>query len=271
MIDEHKGEIHRLRDVLDRIGRMAIAVSGGVDSMTISVVAHRLSRSETEMFHAVSPAVPPRATRRVRQYAEREGWVLRVLDAGEFSDGNYIRNPINRCYYCKSNLYRSISDHTDAILVSGTNLDDLDDYRPGLEAAGESNVRHPYVEAGIDKEAVRQIARQLDLHDLAEIPAAPCLSSRVETGIRIQPRVLVAVNQAEQLVSRILRPQTVRCRVRKQCVIIELDAESLSALSLERRVPISDAVAAIFLRAGLQPQIYFAQYRMGSAFVRNSG
>ena len=81
--------------------------------------------------------------------------------------------------------YGAITPLTTAVVVSGTNLDDLGDYRPGLGAARENEVRHPFVDAGIDKATVRAIARELRLDDLAELPAAPCLSSRIETGIVI--------------------------------------------------------------------------------------
>ena len=206
MTSKHEHKVRKLLAVLDEMGPVAVAVSGGVDSMTLSLVAHRLSQGFAEMFHAVSPAVPVQATRRVRKYARSQGWDLRILNAGEFANGNYMRNPVNRCYYCKSSLYSSISKHTQATLVSGTNLDDLGDYRPGLGAAGEYGVRHPYVEAGIDKRAVREIARGLGLRDLEDLPAAPCLSSRIETGIGIDPDVLVAVNRVERLLSRELKP-----------------------------------------------------------------
>ena len=261
-------KIRDLREILDGMEHVAVAVSGGVDSMTLSVAAHRLSYASTEMFHAVSPAVPVNATKRVKEYAAREGWTLRILDAGEFANGNYMRNPVNRCYFCKSSLYGSVSDMTEAMVVSGTNLDDLDDYRPGLRAAREHAVRHPYVEAGIDKSAVRQIAQHLGLRDLAELPAAPCLSSRIETGISIDPGVLVAVDRVEQWLVAELKPQTARCRVRDRGVVIELDKGSFSALTTERRQSVTDAVIEVFRGAGFSPQVLFAPYRMGSAFVR---
>jgi len=261
-------KIRDLREILDGMEHVAVAVSGGVDSMTLSVVAHRFSCASTKMFHAVSPAVPVNATKRVKEYAAREGWILRILDAGEFANGNYMRNPVNRCYFCKSSLYGSVSDMTEAMVVSGTNLDDLDDYRPGLRAAREHAVRHPYVEAGIDKSAVRQIAQHLGLRDLAELPAAPCLSSRIETGISIDPGVLVAVDRVEQWLVAELKPQTARCRVCDRGVVIELDKESFSALTTERRQSVTDAVIEVFRGAGFSPQVLFAPYRMGSAFVR---
>ena len=88
---------------------------------------------------------------------------------------NYLANPVDRCFFCKTILYGCIARLTDAQILSGANLDDLQEYRPGLEAARCHSVRHPYLEAGIDKRAVRSLARELGLGALSELPAAPCL------------------------------------------------------------------------------------------------
>ena len=164
----------RLSRTLRDAGHVAVAVSGGVDSMTLAFLAHHALGRDALMVHAVSPAVPAEATERVHRYVAREGWTLRVIDAGEFDDPDYLANPVNRCFFCKKNLYGAIATVTDRPIVSGTNTDDLGDYRPGLEAARERRVRHPYVEAGIDKDGVRAIAAARGLDDLAELPAAPC-------------------------------------------------------------------------------------------------
>lgn len=258
---------HDLRARVQAMGRVAIAVSGGVDSMTLSVVAHRALGREARMYHAVSPAVPAEATERVRRFARRERWSLEVLDAGEFDDQRYRSNPVNRCYYCKTNLYGAIARRTDVPILSGTNTDDLGDYRPGLGAAKAYGVRHPYVESGIDKAGVRAIARLLALWDLAELPAAPCLASRIETGLPVQPAVLSAVHTTEKLLGRLLGPRVVRCRVRHGCITIELDAATLDSLSSDRRESLAQQVARVFQPTGLNRPVAFQYYRMGSAFV----
>ncbi|MCP4660489.1 MAG: adenine nucleotide alpha hydrolase [bacterium] len=262
---------HDRREALEAVvyglGRVAVAVSGGVDSMTLAVVAHRLLRSQAEMFHTISPAVPPEATARVRRYAAAEDWRLHVVDAGEFADPEYLRNPVDRCFFCKADLYRAIARRTDAQVVSGTNLDDLGEYRPGLEAARRWGVRHPFIEAEIDKRTVRAIASSLGLDDLAELPAGPCLSSRIETGIPIEPDVLRRVHAVEQLVARELHPGTVRCRIRNQGVVIELDEESLAALSPARSRALRESIAGLFRDQPVDRSIDFAPYRTGSAFL----
>jgi len=249
-------------------GPSAIAVSGGVDSMTLAVFAHRLlGRSNVVMMHATSPAVPPEASERVRHWAKSEGWDLHVLDAGEFGDRNYLANPVNRCFFCKSNLYSSIAKFTDRQIFSGANTDDLGEYRPGLDAATERSVRHPYLEADMGKANVRLLSQALGMGALAALPASPCLSSRVETRIAIDPEVLKAIDAAERLARDTLRPKTVRCRVRHDRIVIELDEESLARIDADMIDSITSAVAGLFLPVLSRRPIGFQPYRNGSAFV----
>jgi uncharacterized protein len=251
-----------LDEILTRLGPIAIAVSGGIDSLTLATAAHRLMAGVT-MHHAISPAVPAQATDRTRAQAARQGWTLDIFDAGEFADASYRANPVNRCFFCKSNLYGAIAARTRLTIASGTNTDDLGDYRPGLQAAQALNVRHPFVEAGIDKQAVRRLAASLGLGALAELPSSPCLSSRIETGIPIEASVLAMVHRAEHLVARALQPETVRCRVRKSGFVVELDEAALARLTHRQSRDLSDEISALGV-----PKITFAAYRTGSAFLR---
>ena len=256
-----------LASVLRGLRRVAVAVSGGVDSMTLAAFAHQLGDVEVETFHAVSAAVPNSATARVRRHAEQYGWRLRIVDAGEFTDPGYLTNPVNRCFHCKTHLYGAIVARTDAVVVSGTNTDDLSDYRPGLTAAGNHGVRHPFVEAGLDKADVRAIARVLGLTDVAELPAAPCLASRIETGIPIMPRTLAVVDEIETAIREAINPDAVRCRVRTDKVVIELDEPTLSRISDTERTQVAAYAAVVWTSGGCEPlPIEFARYRRGAAF-----
>ena len=266
----------RLEAVLGSLGRVAVAASGGVDSMTLAFAARRFLGAGAEMVHAVSPAVPAEATARVRALALEWGMDLRLIDAGEFADPDSLANPVNRCFYCKSRLYEAIALKTDRAIVSGTNTDDLGDFRPGLEAARQRSVRHPFVEAAIGKADVRAIARLLDLGGLAELPASPCLSSRVETGLMVRPETLALVHDVETRVRRWLSrrvgtAQAVRCRVRRQGLAVELDSASLSAIGHPDAAALKRDVARLAARQGFPVPVPFEPYRRGSAFTGVQG
>jgi len=257
----------KLREVLRSLQGGTIAVSGGVDSMTLSSFAHSvLGRKRVRMVHALSPAVPVAATSRIRKLATREGWQLTEVDAGEFSDPRYLTNPVNRCFFCKSNLYETLNKLAEGIVMSGTNCDDLGDYRPGLQAAANNGVHHPYVEASMTKADVRHLARELGLENLAELPASPCLSSRVETGISIEPKHLSLIDEIETWLQATFAPRTVRCRIRNTGMVIELDPETLDRLSDNDRRTVIDGATARMTGAD-HLKVSFAAYVRGSAFV----
>jgi pyridinium-3,5-biscarboxylic acid mononucleotide sulfurtransferase len=259
----------RLRCILAKLDTAAVAVSGGVDSLTLATIAYEVMGLRVIMHHATSPAVPAEATERVRHLARARGWALDIFDAGEFNDERYRANPVNRCFFCKTNLYGAIAGRTGGAILSGTNMDDLGDYRPGLEAAKTYRVRHPFVEAGIDKAMVRALAAELGLGDIAELPAAPCLSSRVETGLAIEVPVLRMIEEAEILLRETLAPRTVRCRVRRAGIVAELDPDALEAMTEAMRDSLSRVLRALAEKHGLGPRpVAFAPYRTGSAFLR---
>ncbi|MBI1944307.1 MAG: adenine nucleotide alpha hydrolase [Deltaproteobacteria bacterium] len=255
-----------MRAVLEPLPALAVAVSGGVDSLTLLAFAahHRGPQRAVRAFHAASAAVPPEATERTRALAASLGVELVLLDVGELSDARYASNPLDRCYTCKSRLYDGIAaaPHArGAVVVSGTNVEDLGDFRPGLRAAEERAVRHPYVEAGLGKAEVRALARALGLGALAELAAQPCLASRVETGIAIDAALLRAVDDVERRARHLLgQTAAVRCRVRAGRAELEVDQDALSTADLPAlRAAMAGAALEI---ADVVP------YRKGSAFLR---
>jgi len=266
----HPSEAHPIEQALAQIGPAVIACSGGIDSLLLSFVAHRRAPGEVVIAHAISPAVPGEATDRVRALAATEGWNLRLVRSGEFADESYLANPVNRCYFCKSNLYASLDAVSGELsgrgtILSGANLDDLGEYRPGLIAASEKGVRHPWIEAEFGKAEIRALARALDL-SFADLPASPCLASRLYTGTRVTAERLQAVHDCEMLIKARSGLPVVRCRVRADVMLVEVPDSD--------RDRIDDILLADLARlaASIEPGIQAvrldaAAYSPGRAFV----
>ena len=263
-------EMGRLDNVLGAHSPRIIACSGGIDSLLLATIAFRSAPAETRIAHAISPAVPEEATQRVSDWAMQEGWQVEWVQAGEFTDENYLSNPVNRCYYCKSNLYHSLQQlkplqQGDTVMMSGANLDDLGEYRPGLIAAEENSVRHPYIEADIDKATIRAIARHLQL-PFAEIPASPCLASRIYTGTRVTSSRLGAVEAGELLLRRRANIAVARCRVRGSEMWIEVSEADRHLVTTDLLGEIRSAALDRGLRLD-SVQLDPEPYAPGRAFV----
>jgi len=259
--------INNLEKVLLSYHTPVIAVSGGVDSMTLSSFAQlTLGKKKVRMVHAISPAVPKAGTMRVKVQSEIEGWNIQFIDAGEFSDNRYLENPVNRCFFCKSNLYETLSQLATGTILSGTNVDDLDDYRPGLQAAENNSVCHPFVEAGFEKSDLRLLAKSLGLSELSILPASPCLSSRVQTGIKIREDDLASIDSYEVWFQGTFSPEVVRCRIRVAGITIELDDATLKSLSEQDRDRIEMEALNYFPQFG-RVSVVISEYKQGSAFV----
>jgi pyridinium-3,5-biscarboxylic acid mononucleotide sulfurtransferase len=269
VIDEVLEHASRITALLAEMREISVAVSGGIDSVTLAMLATQTPNITVQMYHAVSPAVPSQATARVKQLARDYGWKLKILDAHEFADEDYLSNPVNRCFYCKTNLYKAISTVTEDVILSGANVDDLSDYRPGLDAAKNAQVRHPFVETHTDKRMVRDIAKSIGLGELSELAASPCLSSRVETGIRIDPELLPLINESERLIKQSVSPEpkTVRCRLRATGIVIELDGGSLSSLTTQKESALKGIINGVFEKRGYCYPVSFEAYKLGSAFI----
>ncbi len=262
-----EGQVAALQRLLLDLGPSRVAVSGGVDSLTLAVLAGRTLGGDAIMFHAVSPAVPPAATERVQRTARAEGWRLELVDAGEFGDEAYRRNPYRRCFHCKKNLYRALAGQAPGVTLAGTNLDDLDDFRPGLEAAAEYGVRHPFLECRINKAGVRRICHRLGYPEIAALPASPCLASRVETGLPIESAALAFIDRVETLLRESLGAGVVRCRLRRAEIAVELEPAALERVTEAEARAWRERIATLAAPLGLSHSVRFAPYRMGSAFV----
>ncbi|MEZ9864982.1 ATP-dependent sacrificial sulfur transferase LarE [Vibrio breoganii] len=262
-----KTKVNLLQDYLRQLGKVTVALSGGVDSMTLAYVAHQTLGKNATMVHSISPAVPSKDTERIREHADQYGWELVFVQSGEMEDSHYRENPVNRCYYCKTCLYTRLKSLDHGQVISGTNLDDLDDYRPGLIAAKENDIKHPYVEVGIDKQTIRNIANHFGLDSVARLPASPCLASRVETGIAIKPHQLHLIEDVESILRSNIEATNLRCRVQSGKITIEIDAVALQSLPNLKLEILKQKIQDLVNKANLSVPIHFKPYQKGSAFV----
>jgi pyridinium-3,5-biscarboxylic acid mononucleotide sulfurtransferase len=194
------GRLERLRELLRDLGRVVVAYSGGVDSSLLLRVAHETLGERALGVIGRSDSYAVRELELACAQAASFGARLEMVTTGELADPDFRSNPTDRCYHCRSELYRHLAEvarRTDAVIVDGTITDDQADWRPGRRAAGEHGVRSPLAELGFSKADVRAAAAHYGLPS-AEKPASPCLASRIPYGTEITRENLLMVEKAEE-------------------------------------------------------------------------
>lgn len=192
-------KFHRLIEILKRINGAVLAYSGGVDS-TFLLKALKLSGIEFVAVTSISETSPPEDIELARRMTQELGVRHIFIEGSELQKEEFLRNDRQRCFYCKKALFSALNEIKEraryASVLDGSTVDDLSDYRPGLLAAKELGVRSPLIEAGLSKDEIRILSRDLGLITW-DRPSSPCLSSRIPYGRRITPEALRRVRDAE--------------------------------------------------------------------------
>lgn len=212
--------LHELRDrllaILAGSGRVAVAYSGGVDSAVVAKAAQLACGDKAVAVTAVSASLASGELEAAVDLAKQIGIRHEIVQTAEFENPQYLANPINRCLFCKTELYTRLQDLAPTwnvdVLVNGANLDDLGDYRPGLQAAAKFQVRSPLVEACFHKADVRNLANEWKL-PVWDKPASPCLSSRIAYGIAVTPERVAKIDQAEAFLRNTFGIRELRVRL----------------------------------------------------------
>ena len=227
-----EAKLAHLRDFFRPLPSVMVAFSGGVDSTFVLKVAHETIGDRVLALTTTSPTMPDDDRLSALEMARLIGARHLVIESNELEIPGYARNPIDRCYLCKHNLFTVCEAKARELqiddIVDGLNLDDLNDYRPGIKAASEKRVRHPLVEAGMSKADIRELSRAMGLPTW-DRPASPCLSSRFPYGTTITPDGLRQVEQGERLLHA-MGFRVARVRFHGEVARLEVEADEIPRL-----------------------------------------
>ncbi|QKQ76862.1 ATP-dependent sacrificial sulfur transferase LarE [Nostoc sp. TCL240-02] len=227
-------KFEQLKALFQEMEQALIAYSGGVDSTLVAKIAYDALGDRALAVTAVSPSLLPEELEDAKIQAATIGIAHKIVQTHEMENPNYTSNPVNRCYFCKSELHDTLKPLALQLgypyVVDGVNADDLHDYRPGIQAAKERGARSPLAEVGVTKVEVRQLSQQLGL-PWWDKPAQPCLSSRFPYGEEITVAKLQRVGRAE-IFLRKLGWQNLRVRSEGDTARIELSPEQIKEFVL---------------------------------------
>lgn len=224
-------DVARLQAHLHSLGRILLGYSGGVDSALLAVAAARaLPANRLLAVIGRSASYPEDQYRTALELAREFGVPVREIVTHELEDPRYLENPVNRCYFCKTELWKRLAALADAegfdAIVDGTNADDGREHRPGLLAGREWHVHSPLAELGWTKADVRSAAQELGLRTW-NAPAAPCLSSRIRYGVPVTPERLRQVEEGEAFLRRLGVSGNLRVRHLGNAARIEVEPDQL--------------------------------------------
>lgn len=228
----------RLASLIEEMGSVLVCYSGGVDSAFVLAVAHKVLGDHCVGMTAVSPSLASFELEDAVRIARGIGARHELVDSHEIEDESYAKNDVDRCFHCKSELYRlSAKKHVEwnlAHVLNGTNLDDLGDYRPGLEAAKEAGARSPLVEAKLTKQDVRELSQAMGL-GVWDKPAAACLSSRLPYGTRVTRERLAQIGALEDELHKLgIRQARVRWHASQSESLVAIKETAIARIEVAR-------------------------------------
>ena len=228
----YEEKLENLKSLIKDYGSVAVAFSAGVDSTFLLKVAHDVLGNRCIALTGCSPSFPGREAEEAKAFCADNHIRQIFFASGELENEDYARNPKDRCYYCKSLLFRKMLKLTEengfAVLAEGSNADDASDYRPGLKAIAELKVKSPLREAGLTKEEIRAFSKELGLNTWNKQSFA-CLASRIPYGDRITEEKLSMIDKAEQVLFE-LGFTNYRVRVHDQVARIEVAPDAFTKL-----------------------------------------